>query len=727
MAAVVEACDAETGLLWEEEHEDDEPLREEGRCTRGRPSSTCSVASVATVASLATPRWPAAAAAAAAAAEALLPETPTRPRRLLKSIATVGTAFLVIALFCAMLFATTGAAGRRPAAAVAAARPLSGPAAEPLEGVSMEVKALQPQGGPAGIGFADETGEYAAPTVAPAAMAPEAQLQAGQSFAQSSADYGALVVSTPAPPNGVAGFSRETTVDAPVQPPASQYQQAPAPSDIASDPSMLDQNTYSTVGATNDGAGFAADSTEGADFAGNGVSGAADSTEGADLAANGVSGELSAPSLLPASHVAEGLGYESGFASQGTTLSSTSMAFAPNFATSAGEVVAAPPAAEALSYAGGYSSTSLASSAYGRIVDNSDYSGWQGGQTYAGESTSSSSPNFLDVIATTTMLAGELGGVDVIAGQDSVVGNSFGGFTTSSMTRTRTMTTTSTQTTSTQTTSLTKTSTTSTTVKLEGMLFCFAVMMATGYEGPLMKAQLKKGVGIFACEKYSVLSSEEMELSPGPPAKVVTEDIGDLHCNFGGPYNLALNSEIFARAWKRVFRDGHYKLAAWTVKADPDAVFLPSRLRHLLRGADETASVYLNNCDQGLHGPIEVIALGGMRVFDRNISDCIDSLKHEWTWAGEDVFLRHCLGFVGVNRVDEFKLLSEDHCFNENPAQNGCYSGKVAFHPFKNNKGYFKCLSQAEEQEKKDKHTGNRTHREGKRGGSKQEAWQVKQ
>jgi len=259
------------------------------------------------------------------------------------------------------------------------------------------------------------------------------------------------------------------------------------------------------------------------------------------------------------------------------------------------------------------------------------------------------------------------------------------------LTTTRTATTTSTR-----SITLTATSTTSTTSRSDA-LFCFSVMMATGYEGPLMRAQLKKGVGIFACERYSVFSSDEVELSAGPPAKVVTENIGDLHCNFGGPYNLALNSEIFARAWKRVFRDGHYMHAAWTAKDDPDAVFLPSRLRHLVRGADASSVVYLNNCDQGLHGPIEVIALGGMKVFARNVSDCIDALQNEWTWAGEDVFLRHCLGYLGVNRVDDFHLLSEDHCFHKNPAKDGCYSGEVSFHPFKNNDGYFKCLSQAQE------------------------------
>merc|ERR1712190_654642 len=70
-------------------------------------------------------------------------------------------------------------------------------------------------------------------------------------------------------------------------------------------------------------------------------------------------------------------------------------------------------------------------------------------------------------------------------------------------------------------------------------------------------------------------------------------------------------------------------------------------------------------------------------------------LKHEWGWNGEDVFLRHCLGILKVSRVDNFKLLSEDRCFYENPAKTGCTSGKVSFHPFKSVDAWLKCYDQA--------------------------------
>mmetsp|Transcript_44532 Transcript_44532/g.100711 ORF Transcript_44532/g.100711 Transcript_44532/m.100711 type:complete len:602 (-) Transcript_44532:55-1860(-) len=243
---------------------------------------------------------------------------------------------------------------------------------------------------------------------------------------------------------------------------------------------------------------------------------------------------------------------------------------------------------------------------------------------------------------------------------------------------------------------------TMTTTPMPTSLFCFSVMMPHSYEVDLMKSTLEKGVGIFGCEAYTVLSSEDVELSPGPPVRIGTENIGSLKCGYGGPWHLALNSEIFVHAWKKVFEDGTYLNHAWTIKADPDAVFLSSRLRDHVRHSHPEESVYLNNCDQGLHGPIEVIGRGGMETFRKGISKCIKKLKDEFTWSGEDVFLRHCLGMLKVNRVDDFKLLSDKACLFEDPVSQGCFSGKVSFHPFKTAESYFKCLEQSEESS--DKH-----------------------
>jgi hypothetical protein len=163
-----------------------------------------------------------------------------------------------------------------------------------------------------------------------------------------------------------------------------------------------------------------------------------------------------------------------------------------------------------------------------------------------------------------------------------------------------------------------------------------------------------------------------------------------LWCQVGGKFNTVLNSPIFVRIWKKVMSDGQYKEFDWTVKVDPDAVFLAPRLRQRLSRAHSSDNVYFNNCKDGLHGPVEVISRGGMEVYRKGIAHCVSKLSWEFSTYGEDVFLRHCLGMLQVNRVDDFALLSET--FGGQLPQ--CTSGAVSFHPLKTTETYFTCLAQ---------------------------------
>jgi hypothetical protein len=243
----------------------------------------------------------------------------------------------------------------------------------------------------------------------------------------------------------------------------------------------------------------------------------------------------------------------------------------------------------------------------------------------------------------------------------------------------------------------TSTSTTTTTVTTTHIptLYCWALMLPHGYERGLMKHLLAKNQSIFRCDSFQVFSEGEQEVGPGPP-RVVAEDIGSTKVGWGGPYHNALNSEVFERAWRRVFAASEYLYRDWTVKVDPDTVFLANRLRTHLHKSDPKSIVYLNDCDQGLHGPIEVVSNGGMLKFANGMKKCVAKLRKEWDWAGEDVFLRHCFGVLEINRVDDFKLLSEQVCMWQDPVNKGCITDHVAFHPFKTEDTYFKCLKQAQ-------------------------------
>lgn len=227
-------------------------------------------------------------------------------------------------------------------------------------------------------------------------------------------------------------------------------------------------------------------------------------------------------------------------------------------------------------------------------------------------------------------------------------------------------------------------------------LFCFSLMLPFGNEVSLIRSQLAQGAGIFKCNAYTVLSSEPVELSPGPPVRILAQAIpGTLHCDFGGDYHTALNSEIFFRVWQRVFADGCYLTYDWTVKMDADAVFLPERLRQDLAKRNPSDVVYLNNCDEGLHGPIEVVAHGGMKSLARGLDHCRQQLEHEWMTYGEDVWLRRCLGLLGVNRVDDYPMLLRERACKPYQYPMPCTTGAVAFHPLKTPEEYFQCLQQA--------------------------------
>merc|ERR1719221_2436876 len=122
-------------------------------------------------------------------------------------------------------------------------------------------------------------------------------------------------------------------------------------------------------------------------------------------------------------------------------------------------------------------------------------------------------------------------------------------------------------------TTVTVTTSTTSSSTTRKSLFCFAVMMPKGYERSLLSALLNKGESLFACEEYSIFSDGDIELSPGPPVRIGTTDVGNVKSPYGGKWYLALNSKVFVKIWKQVKSDGKYDKCDWTVKNDPDAVF----------------------------------------------------------------------------------------------------------------------------------------------------------
>lgn len=246
------------------------------------------------------------------------------------------------------------------------------------------------------------------------------------------------------------------------------------------------------------------------------------------------------------------------------------------------------------------------------------------------------------------------------------------------------------ETTTTTTATTTPTSTvtaTTTTVFIGPSLFCFSLMLPWGYEPQLLQMQITERRSIFACDEFAVYSNKVMNLSVVRTRVVDT----NLHCKIGGAFGTALNTPIFIEVWRQLIRDGRYQFHDWTVKADPDAVFIPDRLRLILR-VDKDISLdgkgeFVCNCKFGLHGPLEVVSRRAIDTYAAGWKTCKQPPQ-------EDVYLQQCLLHLEVKQVDHFKLLAEDHCESKDWAT--CQSQHVAFHPFKSVPAYLKCLASAD-------------------------------
>mmetsp|Transcript_31192 Transcript_31192/g.83443 ORF Transcript_31192/g.83443 Transcript_31192/m.83443 type:complete len:647 (-) Transcript_31192:159-2099(-) len=232
---------------------------------------------------------------------------------------------------------------------------------------------------------------------------------------------------------------------------------------------------------------------------------------------------------------------------------------------------------------------------------------------------------------------------------------------------------------------------------LAASMFCFALMMPDSYEQNLLKFQHGEGTGIFGCSEYAVYSNSVIEVAEGVKTHVVDST---LKCGKGGEFGTALNTDIFLALWAKVLDEGRFMLHGWTAKVDPDAVFLPNRLRSLLtRHSESPQGAYLNNCKMGMHGPVEVFSRNALQAFGRGKDHCLQHFtglcSGPCKW-GEDMFLDQCLWKVlNVTREFEWALLQEDHC-DPPPGWQACNApGIAAFHPFKTVKGYQECLGSA--------------------------------
>merc|ERR550532_202706 len=168
-------------------------------------------------------------------------------------------------------------------------------------------------------------------------------------------------------------------------------------------------------------------------------------------------------------------------------------------------------------------------------------------------------------------------------------------------------------------------------------LFCFSVFRVFSYEGDIIKNQLSKGIGIFACDEFSLLSQDaEVPMGDGPDGALMTShfDFVPVGVSTDG---TAGNTGLFLNVWESVRWGGKYNLCDWTVKADPDAVIMPDRMRGHVSPPNVHQGSLLFNCpkwpDSPLYGALEAVSRQALQNYFNNEGNCRSMPYGGW---GED-------------------------------------------------------------------------------------------
>jgi len=232
-------------------------------------------------------------------------------------------------------------------------------------------------------------------------------------------------------------------------------------------------------------------------------------------------------------------------------------------------------------------------------------------------------------------------------------------------------------------------------------LFCFTVVQADTYELDIMRTGINKGAGIFDCEDWVVFSDEEVWITPGPPVKITTTVLPISLKAKAGKTEHILNTKIFMAAWDWIIKEKKYVTSTWMAKVDPDAVFVPARLREAVEKKWDPMGhkeIYIKNCpfSFGFYGALEVVSSGAIKNYAMNQQKCLKELQ--WQDWGEDLYMKNCFDHLGVKEVTDYTILADEYC----GAKAGqCWlTAPVAFHPYKSAFNWFQCWDNVEDTQK---------------------------
>jgi len=198
-------------------------------------------------------------------------------------------------------------------------------------------------------------------------------------------------------------------------------------------------------------------------------------------------------------------------------------------------------------------------------------------------------------------------------------------------------------------------------------LFCFMAYLPDSAEVPLMEVARELKASIFGCDLYSVYESWNSGSAGW--------DTGE---------STITNTDVFLNVWQKVYDDGKWALADWTVKVDPDAVLVSERLKWHINALNPPAysPIYLKNngMDPGLGnngflGAIEVFSKAACEIYFDNWEGCKEAYGLD---TGEDGFFKGCMDSLGVGYMLDASIFKPD--FSPGACVN---ADMVGYHPLK--------------------------------------------
>lgn len=214
-------------------------------------------------------------------------------------------------------------------------------------------------------------------------------------------------------------------------------------------------------------------------------------------------------------------------------------------------------------------------------------------------------------------------------------------------------------------------------------LYCFAVFQASSYEKEVIMAARENDGGVFACDEHSLLTADST-------AEIWGEETVQFQGApiIGSVDGTAGNTQLFVHAWSKIIEIGKWRDAAFTVKADPDTVFLPERLRwHLTSFVGQR--VFVVNCAvwNMIYGSLEVFSFSAMEQWAEKGSTCNAPDNF-----GEDKYMTQCMDHLEVTRVNDWEIVGDKLCGTFTDCSAG---SNAAFHPFKDKWSWNDCYKKA--------------------------------